>query len=151
MEDKRNGNIDILLYALSIVSALLLLILSNKLVTPLISKLDSGAKILDLMFNTEDNIKFTIHLFVPLLLLILGIIILIKTIWNLVKKIMFQNDSMLNKIIMGILSLILVAVLIKALIKGWTLFVILVTCLFISFLILAMLGGVLGSSDTRKG
>lgn len=151
MEEKRISNFDILIYASAIFSTFILFIISNKLSAPLIIEINLGASIIDLMFNSEDSISFFQNLFTPLLLLIIGIVILSKSLWNIVKIIFIEEDSIINKTILGILSFILFAVLIKALINSWSLFLLALICTIISFVIFAMLGSLINStSDLQK-
>lgn len=151
MEEKRISNFDILFYALAVFSTFLLFFISNKLSAPLIIEMNSGTSIIDLMFNSKNSISIFQNLFIPLLLLIIGMVILSISIWNLVKNILFEEDTIINKIISAILLFILFAVLIKALINSWSLFLIALTCTIISLVIFAMLGSLINStSDTQK-
>lgn len=119
MDEKGTSGFIILVYAVGIITALLLLLLSNKLFTPLLMAVNSGKSILNLIFNREDHLDFTVNLIIPLLLQIVGILILVIIFWCLVKSIFVSEETSSTKIIMGILSLLLVAMLIKAMLVIW--------------------------------
>ena len=149
MEEKRISNFDILIYASAIFSIFLLFIISNKLSAPLIIEMNSGASIIDLMFSSKDNISFLQNLVIPLLLLLIGIVILSISLWYIVNNILFEEDTILNKTILGILSLILFAVLIKTLINIWSLFLIALIFIIIILVIFTMLGSLM-KYDSQK-
>lgn len=151
MEIEGRRNFDILLYGFGIILALFLLFISDMLSAPLLEEINSGAKVIDLMFNSDDNIKFFSHLFIPLLLLTIGIVILLISIWKLVENILFEEDTKINKLIMGIVTIILVIVLIKALINSLSLLLVALACFCISIFIFGILGALFNSSsDTQK-
>lgn len=147
MEEKRISNTDILIYALTIFFTFFLFIISNKLSAPIIIEINSGASIIDLMFKSEDNISIFINLVSPLMLLICGVVILVTTLRNMVKSILFQEDSVINKSILVILSFILFIVLTKAIVIGWSLFFMILLCILVGFVLFAMLATFLNSTS----
>lgn len=141
MDEKGTSGFIILVYAVGIITAFLFLLLSNKLFTPLLIEVNSGKSIMNLIFNKEDHLDFTLNLILPLLLQIVGIIILVINFWYLVKSIFISEDTSSTKIIMGILSLLLIAMLIKAMIVIWPI----IQITFLSIICFVFMIAVLGS------
>lgn len=141
MDEKGTSGFIILVYAVGIITAFLFLLLSNKLFTPLLIEVNSGKSIMNLIFNKEDHLDFTLNLIFPLLLQIVGIIILVINFWYLVKSIFISEDTSSTKIIMGILSLLLIAMLIKAMIVIWPI----IQITFLSIICFVFMIAVLGS------
>ncbi|MCM3390456.1 hypothetical protein M3649_20425 [Ureibacillus chungkukjangi] len=152
MEDKGNSIFDLILYFLGIILTFSLLYISNKLSIPLIKEINAGKSILDIIFNTKDEIDISVNLLIPLFLLIIGISILLILLWNIFKYIFFGQDTKINKIITGLVSIFLLIILIKALINSWSLIVLTLVCGIISILIIAIVGSLLNnSSGSQKG
>lgn len=141
MDEKGTSGFIILVYAVGIITAFLFLLLSNKLFTPLLMEVNSGKSIMNLIFNKEDHLDFTLNLILPLLLQIVGIIILVINFWYLVKSIFINEDTSSTKIIMGVLSLLLIAMLIKAMIVIWPI----IQITFLSIICFVFMIAVLGS------
>jgi len=141
MDEKGTSGFIILVYTVGIITAFLFLLLSNKLFTPLLMEVNSGKSIMNLIFNKEDHLDFTLNLILPLLLQIVGIIILVIIFWYLVKSIFISEDTSSTKIIMGILSLLLIAMLIKAMIVIWPI----IQITFLSIICFVFMIAVLGS------
>lgn len=104
-------------------------------------EVNSGKSIMNLIFNKEDHLDFTLNLILPLLLQIVGIIILVINFWYLVKSIFISEDTSSTKIIMGILSLLLIAMLIKSMIVIWPI----IQITFLSIICFVFMIAVLGS------
>ncbi|WP_404428010.1 hypothetical protein LG296_20990 (plasmid) [Ureibacillus chungkukjangi] len=152
MEDKGNSIFDLILYFLGIILTFSLLYISNKLSIPLIKEINAGKSILDIIFNTKDEIDISVNLLIPLFLLIIGISILLILLWNIFKYIFFGQDTKINKIITGLVSIFLLIILIKALINSWSLIVLTLVCGIISILIITIVGSLLNnSSGSQKG
>ncbi|MGE7910799.1 hypothetical protein [Lysinibacillus xylanilyticus] len=141
MDEKGTSGFIIFVYTVGIITAFLFLLLSNKLFTPLLMEVNSGKSIMNLIFNKEDHLDFTLNLILPLLLQIVGIIILVIIFWYLVKSIFISEDTSSTKIIMGILSLLLIAMLIKAMIVIWPI----IQITFLSIICFVFMIAVLGS------
>ena len=149
MDEKSNSNLDILLYTLGTIISFSLLFFSKSLSTPIISEINSGTSLVELMFNTEDNLDITTNLFVPLLLQVIGMVILIILLWNLIKNIILKEDNIVIKIIMGILILLLLAILVKSVAIAWTLIVLVFVCTLIVFILLAVMGSFLNTNSQK--
>jgi len=150
MDEKGTSSFIILVYAVSIITALLLLLLSNKLFTPLLIEVNSGKAILNLIFNRDDHLDFTVNLIVPLLLQIVGIIILLIIFWCLVKSILISEETSSTKIIMGILSLLLIAMLIKAMLVIWPIIQITFLTLICFVCMLFVLGSLINYTSSSQ-
>lgn len=57
MDEKGTSGFIILVYAIGLITAVLLLLLSNKLFTPLLIEVNSGKSIINLFFNKDDHFK----------------------------------------------------------------------------------------------
>ncbi|MFY3791081.1 hypothetical protein ACOQFO_05200 [Ureibacillus sp. MALMAid1270] len=85
MEDRRIKNYDLLFQTLGIIIIFMLIFISNKLSLPIIEELNSGAKITDIMFNTDDRVDISVNLLIPLVLFAVSIGLLTISIWVSVK------------------------------------------------------------------
>ncbi|MFJ7668278.1 hypothetical protein ACIQXI_14360 [Lysinibacillus sp. NPDC097195] len=150
MDEKGTSSFIILVYAVGIITALLLLLLSNKLFTPLLMEVNSGKSILNLIFKRDDHLDFTVNLIVPLLLQIVGIIILVIIFWCLVKSIFISEETSSTKIIMGILSLLLIAMLIKAMLVIWPIIQITFLTLICFVCMLFVLGSLINYTSSSQ-
>lgn len=138
MEEGRFNNYDLLLQTIGIIIIFSLIFISNSLSTPVIEELNSGAKITDLMFNSNNNVDIPTNLFLPLFLLGITIALLGISIWNLVRFISIEEITF-NKIIIGALSILLFSVLIKVLYNSWSLFVIALLVIIVCLIIIGAL------------
>lgn len=150
MDEKGTSGFIILVYAFGINTAFLFLLLSNKLITPLLLEVKSGKSFLNLIFNRNDHLNFTVNLIVPLLLQIVGMIILVIIFWYLVKSIFISEDTSSTKIIMGILSLLLIAMLIKAMLVIWPLIQITFLTLICFICMLFVLGSLINYTSSSQ-
>ncbi|WP_342535072.1 hypothetical protein MHI04_18030 [Lysinibacillus sp. FSL K6-1151] len=150
MDEKGTSGFIILVYAIGLITAVLLLLLSNKLFTPLLIEVNSGKSIINLFFNKDDHLNFTLNLIVPLLLQIVGIIILVIIFWCLVKSIFLCEDTSSIKIIMGILSLLLIAMLIKAMIVVWPIIQITFLSIICFVFMIVVLGSLINSTSSSQ-
>ncbi|WP_338651837.1 hypothetical protein [Lysinibacillus sp. Y5S-8] len=150
MDEKGTSGFIILVYAIGLITAVLLLLLSNKLFTPLLIEVNSGKSIINLFFNKDDHLNFTLNLIVPLLLQIVGIIILVIIFLCLVKSIFLCEDTSSIKIIMGILSLLLIAMLIKAMIVVWPIIQITFLSIICFVFMIVVLGSLINSTPSSQ-
>lgn len=150
MDEKGTSGFTILVYAVGIITAFLFLLFSNKLFTPLLMKVNSGQSIMNLIFNKNDHLDFTVNLIIPLLLQIIGTIILLIVFWYLVKSIFVSDDTSSTKIIMGILSLFLIAMLIKAMIVIWPIIQIILLSILCFVCMLLVLGSLMNSTSSSQ-
>ncbi|MDW0114369.1 hypothetical protein QT711_14320 [Sporosarcina saromensis] len=140
MEQSHSERFNIPLLTILIIFAFILLFFSDLLSKPIISEINAGMPIVDLMFKSDDKISFLKHLVIPLLLLIAGLLSIFVSIKKIVIEALFESEETLNKILLIFLTIILIIVSVKALLNTWALVKIALLCMFVVFMILAILG-----------
>ncbi|RUL48184.1 hypothetical protein [Lysinibacillus antri] len=123
MRNKSNNHIELLLYTIGVISTFFLFYLSHKLATPILVDLKLSGTFTDLLLNSEVHVGYGWHLFLPMVLMLTGVMILVVLLWRMGKSIIHQRDTAINKILMALLAALLMTILVKAFLNGWGLII----------------------------
>ncbi|MFJ8237633.1 hypothetical protein ACIQ34_18155 [Ureibacillus sp. NPDC094379] len=123
MKRKISSKTDLVLYSACLITAFSFILISTILSTPILQNLDLNKSLIELLFYSETEFSYGWSLIFPMLLLITGVSILIILLGKIIKSIIYQNDSKLNKVILSILAGLLVMILVRAFQNSWELLI----------------------------
>ncbi|MGE7665526.1 hypothetical protein ACQKMN_07385 [Ureibacillus composti] len=123
MKRKIGSKTELLFYTACLIIAFSFIVISTILSSPILQNLDLNRSLIELLFQSEAEFSYGWSLILPMLLLLTGVSILIFLLGKIVKSIIYQSDSKLNKIIMSLLAGVLVTILVKAFQSSWELLI----------------------------
>lgn len=118
---KSQNSYDLVLYSIGLALTFLVFLLSKWLSAPLMSEVELGTTLVDLVFDGSDQISFLWNLLLPTLLLFTGISILLVLLWQMVKSIVSKHDSKFNKLLLILIVHVIFIDLLFAFKNGWQL------------------------------
>ncbi|HWL25279.1 MAG TPA: hypothetical protein VNR38_16290 [Ureibacillus sp.] len=123
MAKKSQDSFDLILYSVGLAFTFMVFLLSKWLSQPLMTEVESGASLVDIVFDGNDQVSFLWNLILPTFLMFLGIVILVGLLYQMVKSILLKQDTKLNKLLLILIIHVILIDLILTFKNGWQLLV----------------------------